>query len=296
MRGIDSLVVCSAILAFAGLAPVAFADALTAGDASYALHAEGAGGSWISDQRAGDAAGTYAAALASDPENLAARWKLLRALRFEGKFATAERELKLRRFDRARALADEGISLLAQRVGGGRRLHELDPDALRVRLAAGPYPGHDVAAFYFWSALNWGSWGQVVGAARAVRRGVPNRIHEYALLVLALESGYADGGAHRLLAALHARVPRVPFLTGWADRDRALIHAENAVEIAPALSRNRLSLALTLLDLDSDRRAEALGLLEEIVELEPRPESLLEDLSVRRKAEERLERERGAGS
>jgi hypothetical protein len=129
-----------------------------------------------------------------------------------------------------------------------------------------------------------------------VRRGLPNRIHDYALLVLALEPEYADGGAHRLLAALHARVPRVPFLTGWADRDRALVHAESAIEIAPAVSDNRLSLAFTLLDLDSDRRAEALALLEEILEQEPRPESLLEDLSIRRKAEERLERERGAGS
>ena len=134
----------------------------------------------------------------------------------------------------------------------------------------------------------------MAGAARAVQRGVANRVRDYALLVLALEPEYADGGAHRMLAALHARVPRVPFLTGWADRDRALLHAESAVEIAPAVYDNRLSLALTLLDLDSDRRAEALGLLEEILALEPRPGSLIEDRSVRREAEERLERERSA--
>ncbi len=162
---------------------------------------------------------------------------------------------------------------LAERVGGGDPLHDLSSEALQERLAQAAASPHDVAAFYFWSTIHWAAWSQVSGLLSAVRQGVAGRLHDYTLLVLALEPEIEEGGAHRMMAALHARLPRVPFLSGWVDRSQALPHVERALAIAPEHPGNHLLLALTLLDLHPERRAEALAELETVSTVEPRPES-----------------------
>ena len=124
-----------------------------------------------------------------------------------------------------------------------------------------------------------------------MRRGVANRIRDYTIVVLTLEPEYEEGGGHRMMGALHARLPRVPFVSGWVDRSKALPHVERALAIAPEHPGNHLLLALTLLDLHPERRAEALAVLEEVSALEPRAASEVEDLAVRWEARERLEEE-----
>jgi len=278
--------------ALVAAAAPAVSDELAAADAAYARRAEGAREGWVDPAPIRQAVAAYAAALELDPTRLPTRWKLLRALHFEGRHAAPERALKQRIFERARAVAEVGEALLAERLGVSRSLRGMPAERLRERLTAGAVSGHEVAAFYFWAALAWGDWGQTAGTLGAVRHGVARRIRDYALLVLALEPDFREGGAQRMLAALYARVPKIPFLTGWADRSEALRYAEEAVAIAPTLSDNRLLLAVTLLDLRSERRAEALAVLEELAASDPRPGSLVEDLSIRREARERLARER----
>jgi len=279
------------LLLLGGAAPPAHPDAIARGEAAYLGRAAGGGDGRAALEPIGEAIRAFQEATAADPRNLEARWKLLRALHFEGEFATEEREAKRRIFDRARTLSEEGMELLAERVGGDR-LHELSSELSQERLAQAAVSPHDVAAFYFWSAINWAAWSQTSGLLRAVRRGVAGRVHDYALLVVALDREHEEGGAHRLLAALHARLPRVPFVSGWVDRSQALVHVERALEIAPEHPGNHLILATTLLDLQPDRRAEALALLKEVSALEPRPATEVEDLAIRREARERLEEER----
>jgi tetratricopeptide (TPR) repeat protein len=279
-------------VSLAAAARPALADGIARGDAAFLRRAEGGSDGRAAPEPIGEAIRAYREAIATDPGDLEARWKLLRALHFEGEFAMEKRDAKRRVFDRARTLSEEGIALLAERVGGGDPLHELSHDALQERLARGAESPRDVAAFYFWSAINWAAWSQVSGLLSAVRRGVAGRLHDYSLLVLALEPEYEEGGAHRLLAALHARLPRVPFLSGWVDRSKALPHVERALAIAPEHPGNHLLLALTLLDLHPERRDEALAELQEVSALEPRPGVKVEDLAIRREARERLERER----
>lgn len=284
--------VCCALLVLAVMAPPALSNGVARGDAAYLRRAEGGEDGRAAREPIGEAIRAYQETVAADPRDLEARWKLLRALHFEGDFATDEREAKRRIFDRARILSDEGVALLAERLGGGDRLHELFTDALQERLAQATDSSHDVAAFYFWSAINWAAWSQVSGLLGAVRRGVAGRLHDYALLVLALEPEYEEGGAHRLLSALHARLPRVPFLSGWVDRSRVLPHAERALAIAPEHPGNQLLLAITLLDLHPERGGEALALLDEVSVVRPRPAMEVEDLAIRGEARERLEQER----
>jgi len=283
-----------ALLALATLATPALPDVIARGDAAYLGRAEGGRDGRAAPEPIGEAIRAYQEAVATDPRDLEARWKLLRALHFEGEFATDEREAKRRVFDRARILSDEGVTLLAEQVGGGKQLHELSSDALQERLARDAASPDDVAALYFWSAINWAAWSQVSGLLNAVRRGVANRLRDYALLVLVLEPDYEEGGADRLMAALHARLPRVPFLSGWVDRSKALPHVERALEIAPEHPGNHLLLAVTLLDLYPERRAEALALLEKVSVVEPRRATEVEDLAIRREAGERLVEERAS--
>jgi len=120
-----------------------------------------------------------------------------------------------------------------------------------------------------------------------VREGVANRIHDYARVALALEPDYEDGGPLRLLGRLHAELPRVPFVSGWVDRERALPLLEQARAVGPQHPGNELLLALTLLDRVPGRRDEALALLAQLKELTPRPGWRVEDLRVRDMARER---------
>jgi len=234
---------------------------------------------------------SYEAALAARPGNLEARWKLLRALHFAGDFVLEDREERLEIFDRARQVSERGLELLARQIGPGQPLDELEPEALARRLDAAGVASNDAARLYFWSAIDWGAWSRVVGLLGAVRQGVATRLHRYAKVAIALEPEVEEGGAFRLLGRLHAKLPRVPFLSGWVDRDEAIPLVERAYAISPAHPGNRLLLALTLLDLAPERRADALELLRQVEDLTPRSSMRIEDLAIRREARERLAEE-----
>lgn len=287
----------AALLGIASLG--ASAEPIARGDAAWARRAEGEVRGRALPGPALEAAKAYESALATRGDDLEARWKLLRALHFAGEFAIEDEEERRALFDRARRVSEEGLDRLARRVGSGTRLDELEPDSLESLLARAGLAPRDVARLYFWAAINWGAWSREVGLLSAVRRGVANRLHRYTRVTLALEPEYDEGGAFRLLGRLHAELPRVPFISGWVDRDKALPLIERAYALAPAHPGNRLLLALTLLDLAPDRREEALGLLRKVEGLEPRPSMRIEDLAIRKRAVRELElverRERAAG-
>jgi len=280
------LAALAAALAFGALP--ARADDLARGDAAWEGRARG--------ERAGRAlpgpiriaVQAYERALLSHPESLEARWKLLRALHFAGEFAAEDERAARGHFDRAREVGEAGLAQLAERVGSGKRLETLPPEQLRARLDATDTPGSDVARLYFWSAIGWGAWSRTVGIVSAVRQGVADRVYRYTLVAMDLEPEYEDGGAFRLLGRLHAELPRVPFVSGWVDREQAVPLVERACSIAPEHPGNRLLLALTLLELAPTRRAEALELLVQVRQLTPRPSMRIEDLAVRELARDRL--------
>jgi tetratricopeptide (TPR) repeat protein len=267
------------------------ADELSRGDSAWDRRAEGEEATRPAPGPILDAIRSYEAALAARPESLEARWKLLRALHFAGDFVIEDREERRRIFDRGRQISEQGVALMARRVGDGKRLDELAPEALERRLDAAGIASNDVARFYFWSAVDWGAWSRVVGLLGAVRQGVATRLHRYTQIAIALEPEYEEGGALRLLGRLHAELPRVPFLSGWVDRDQAIPMVERAYAIAPANPGNRLLLALTLLDLAPHRRDEAVELLRQVEGLTPRPSMRIEDLFVRREARAKLTEE-----
>jgi tetratricopeptide (TPR) repeat protein len=286
VRGILSV----AMLGIACLA--VYAEDLERGDSGWERRAAGEREGRPLPGPISESVDAYQAALAARPEQLEARWKLLRSLHFAGEFGTEEMEKKREIFARARQLSEEGLDRLALRVGSDVRLDALAPAEIEPLLADARIPPSDVARVYFWAAINWGAWSQTVGLWGAVQQGVANHLHDYTRVAIALEPEYEDGGAFRLLGRLHARLPRVPWVSSWVDRDQAIPLIERAYEIAPENPGNRLLLAVTLLELAPERRPQALELLGEVARLTPRTSMRIEDLAMRRAARDRLGEER----
>jgi tetratricopeptide (TPR) repeat protein len=285
MRRVGRIVLASLV----GIASLgAYSDDVARGDSAWASRGEGHQQGRPQSDPILSAVQFYESALAAKPESLEARWKLLRALHFAGDFALKDAPERRAIFDRAGRVSEEGLDRLAGRVGAGVRLEEKEPETLRVQLEAADVSSSDVARLYFWSAINWGAWSRDVGLLAAVRQGVANRLYRYTGITIALEPSYDEGGALRLLGRLHAELPRVPFVSGWVDRDQALPLIERANALAPANPGNRLLLGLTLLELAPERHEEAVALLEQVGQLSPRPAMRIEDLAMRREARETL--------
>jgi tetratricopeptide (TPR) repeat protein len=281
------------LIALVGLSAVgAGADDLARGDAAWARRAEGERDGRPLPGPIREATEAYEAAMAARPDDLEARWKLLRAFHFAGDFTGKGKKQRREIFERARGISEASLERVARDIGSGERLEFADPETLGDRLEAADIRTTDVARLYFWAAINWGAWSRSVGLLGAVRRGVANRLHRYTALAVALEPGYEEGGPLRLLGSLHAELPRVPLLSGWVDRSQAIPLIESAYAMAPENPGNRLLLALALLELAPERRGEALDLLEQVEGLTPRPSMRIEDLTMREQAARRLERER----
>lgn len=275
------------------LAAACPAEDLAAGDAAWLRRAEGASG----DGRAqagpvGDAIDAFERALAGDPECLASYARLLQALFFAGDFASGDVAQKRARFDRAEEVVGAAVAAIARQLGEAENQRAVfDAEKIRARLS--PAASRDAGRIHFWSAVALAAWARDHGVLAAVRAGVAGRVHEHGLASLALDPRYEWGGAHRLLAALHDDLPRVPLLTPWVDHERAIPEAEAAFAIAPERPSNRLMLALVLLDRAPARRDEALALLEAVATLDPAPELWVEDAALRKLARERLTQEGG---
>lgn len=259
--------------------PAAGQAALTRGDAAYARRAEGARGAVAAAGPIAGAVAAYRQAVAADPRALEPRWKLLRALYFQGEYATLEGDRRSL-FEGAKELAEESLDLLAARVGGRDRLDAMEPAEVAKALAGEPA----AAPVYFWSAVDWGLFGENVGRLTAARQGVGGTIRDYAAAVVALDPAYESGGGHRLLGRLHAVAPKLPFVTAWVDRDLALEHLRAAWQIGPEEPYNGLYLAEAILEHEPSRRAEAVRILQELGRRRPRPTHQVEDASVLTKA------------
>jgi tetratricopeptide (TPR) repeat protein len=249
------------------------ADAIARGDAAWNRRAEGHVGPRARPGPIGEAIAAYEQALKQQPDRLEIYWKLLRAEHFMGDFVAATREQKQAVFGPARAVAEAGLDRLARRLGGRERLDGMAPQAAARALAGVP----EAAAIHLWAAVHWGLWGDNFGRLAAARQGVGERVRRYAEVVIAIDERYEDASGHRVLGRLHTLAPKVPFLTGWIDRDKAVAELRRAVALSPDYPLNSVFLADGLLQYQPAKAAEARQLLRRVVELRPSPEREVED-------------------
>ncbi|HVR11830.1 MAG TPA: hypothetical protein VMW75_27560 [Thermoanaerobaculia bacterium] len=249
--------------------PAPAADAAIArGDAAWARRAEGHVGAHASPVPIGEAIAAYQEALKAQPERLETCWKLLRALHFRGEFVAITKEQKQEVFGPARTVAEAGLDRLARHAGGRERLDAMAPVAAARALAGIP----EAAPLHLWAGIHWGLWGDTFGRLAAARQGVGDRLRRYSEIVIAIDERFEYAGGHRLLGRLHTLAPKVPFLTGWVDRDKAVAELRRAVALAPDYPLNAVFLADALLQYQPAHAAEARQLLRRVVERTPGPD------------------------
>jgi tetratricopeptide (TPR) repeat protein len=257
-------------------APAATENPLAAGDAAWAKRAEGHTGGQAAAGPIDAALAAYERAVKTHPQDLEGYWKLLRAIHFKGEYVARTPEEKQAAFGRGREVAEAALDLLAKPLGGRAKLDKLSPAATAKALAGVPH----AVDVYLWGGADWGLWGDAFGKLAAARQGVGDRVRHYAEVAIALDERYADAGGHRMLGRLHTLAPKVPFLTGWVDRDKAIAELHRAVELGPADPTNRLYLADAILQYKPEDRTEAVEILRQLVDWKPVPDRQVEEEKV----------------
>ncbi len=239
------------------------ASVLAAFDAAWSRRAEGAAGGAAAGKAAAQLVAAGRSAVEASPGSLAARWRLMRSLYFQGEHATTGNAAKRGVFEEGKRLGEETLELIRKEAGtsAGKDLSEATPVELVPYVKGKP----DVVPCFLWASVNWGKWALVFGKSAAARQGAAAEIRDYATAVVRLDPSFDEGGGYRVLGRLHHQTPSIPFITGWASRTEALKNLRLAVEIAPRNFVNRLYLAEAIWDYEKERRPEARRMLEALV-------------------------------
>lgn len=257
----------SAVLLVLSSSLAAQSDPVAAGDAAWARRAEGHRGGKAASGPIDEAVAAYERAVKEQPDRLEASWKLARALHFKGEFATDGREGKQKVFDRGRAVVEAAIDRLAKKAGGRKKLDGMTPAQAAKALSGAP----EAAPLYLWGAVHWGLWGDVFGRMAAARQGVGDKVRTYSETLIALDERYEDAGGHRILGRLHTLAPKIPLVTGWVDRGKAVSELRRAVALGPDNLDNSLFLAEALFEFQPDKAGEAREILRRLLARQPVP-------------------------
>jgi hypothetical protein len=241
---------------------------LAAADAAWARRDEGRSGAQASTEPISEAVLEYSKATA-DANSIEARWKLARALFFEAKFTVLDPAARRSRLERARAIGEEAVTLVKRRTPALSG----DPDA---------------APAYFWTAVAWGSWAQIVSRVTAGRAGAAAKVRDYSTKVIQLDPAFEEGGGYRVLGRLHHLAPRIPLFTGWISRAEGLRNLRLAVQTGPRNFVNRHFLAEALADGTPEEKAEAIAIEKALVADTPTPGHLVEDVGIQEEAKKDL--------
>jgi tetratricopeptide (TPR) repeat protein len=248
-------------------------DPLGAGDAAWARRADGHQGGRAMPGPIDEAIAGYERAVKEQPERLEGTWKLLRALHFKGDFTAGSSAARQQAFARGKEIAESRIDRLARRVAGGRpKLDAMSPAQAAKAVAGVP----EARPLFLWAAVHWGLWGDVFGRLAAARQGVGDRVKRYSEILVALDERYEDAAGHRILGRLHTLAPKVPFFTGWVDRDKAVSELRRAVALGPDNFDNHVFLAEALLEHQPEKAGEARDILRRLLTRAPSPELAVE--------------------
>jgi tetratricopeptide (TPR) repeat protein len=248
-------------------------DPIAAGDAAWARRADGHQGAKAILGPVDEAIAAYERAVKEQPERLEGTWKLLRALHFKGDFTTDSNDAKQKAFARGKEIAEAGIDRLARRTAGSRQKLDAMSPAQAAKVVAGV---PEAKPLFLWAAVHWGLWGDVFGRLAAARQGVGDRVKTYSETLIALDERYEDAGGHRILGRLHTLAPKVPFVTGWVDRGKAVSELRRAVALGPDNLDNHVFLAEALFEYQPGKAGEAREILRHVLARQPVPELAVE--------------------
>jgi hypothetical protein len=244
------------------VASASFAQ-LTEGDTQWAARAEGHQGGRAKAAHADAAIAAYEKAVAQDPNNLEARWKLLRALRFKGAYVASTKDEKKQIYTRAKKAGEEALALVDRRLMQKGLKSFTKATEKQVADGARDIPG--AGEIFLWDAINWGEWALAYGKLAAVREGAADRIRREATMAMLIDPKLEGGAPARVLGRLHDQTPHVPFITGWASSREAVKFLNESLKIDPANKITKVFLAEAMVNNNSDTKPQAVLMLKEVV-------------------------------
>jgi len=201
----------------------------------------------------------YQRAVAQNPNDLEAHWKLLRAHRFKGQYVASTSEEKKRVYSEAKNAGEKALALL-DRLLAARGLKSVSKATEKqVADVAKTIPGADET--FLWDSINWGEWALVYGKLAAARQGAADRIRREATIAHLIDPKLEAGTPSRVLGRLHDQTPRIPFITGWASSKEAVRFLEESLRIDPGNAITIVFLAEALVSNDSSTKPRAIQLL-----------------------------------
>ncbi len=223
---------------------------------------------------------------AEAPDSVEARWKLLRALIFQGLYTQLDAPARLAIFEKARRVSEDAVGMLERRVKrvGGREFAASTPQEIAEALRK----DSDAAPTFYWASVAWGRWALARGKEEAVKLGAAEKIRSYASILIAVDPRFEEGGGYRVLGRLHDEAPKMDSRTDWVSRAEAIRNLRLAIQTDAGNFANRLFLAEALASGSAAERSEAVRIAERLVADAPSPSRLVEDLQLQEQATQDL--------
>jgi hypothetical protein len=233
------------------------------GDQQWAVRAEGQLNGHAKANHADAAIGAYRNAVVKDPNDLEARWKLLRSIRFKGAYVASTTDAKKSVYADAKKAGDDALAVVDRLLRAKGINSVTKATEKQVADAAHAIPG--AAEIFFWDSVNWGEWALAYGKMAAVREGAADRIKREATIAMLIDAKLEGGGAARVLGRLHNQTPHVPFITGWASDKEAVKYLNESLKADPTNKITRVFLAEAMVDNNSDTKPQAIQMLKETI-------------------------------
>jgi tetratricopeptide (TPR) repeat protein len=243
------------------------------GDTHYAMRAEGAQGSRAAAAPVDAAIAAYQKAIAANPNDVDARWKLLRAYRFKGAFVARTSDEKKQIYGTAKTAGDQALALV-NRLLAAKGIKANAAEKV-VAEAARTIPG--AGEVFVWDAVNWGEWALAYGKLAAAKQGAADRIRRGATIAMLINPALEGGAPARVLGRLHDQTPRIPFITGWASSKEAVRFLSESLKVDPANKLTLVFLAEALVSNDSDSKPKAIEYLRKAVTIPNNPGFVIEE-------------------
>jgi hypothetical protein len=233
------------------------------GDQHWTARAEGHQGGHAKAAQIEAAIAAYRNAVGKDANDLEARWKLLRAIRFKGAYVASSNDDKKTVYGQAKNDGDAALAVVAAKLRSKGITSLEKASEKQVADAARGIPG--AAEIFHWDAVNWGEWALAYGKMAAVREGAADRIKRESTIAMLIDPKLDGGGPERVLGRLHDQTPHVPFITGWASSKEAVKFLTDSSKIDPSNKITRVFLAEAMVNKDSDSKPQAIQMLKEVV-------------------------------
>ena len=245
------------------------------GDQHWNARAEGSQNGHAKAEHINAAITAYEKAVAANPNDLDARWKLLRSYRFKGQYVAVSTDEKKAIYGTAKKAGDAALALVDNQLRAKGLTSVTKATEKQVADAARTIPG--AAETFFWDSVNWGEWALVYGKLAAVKEGAADRIRRGSTIAMLIDPKVEAGGPARVLGRLHDQTPRVPFVTGWASSKEAVRFLNESLKVDPANKITKVFLAEAMVSNDSDTKPQAIQMLRDVINAPNPPEFEVEN-------------------